>query len=68
MLKNMGIIDRVIRIIITAVIAVLIILHVLTGIAAIILGILGGIFLLTSIIGTCPLYIPFKISTRKKSA
>lgn len=66
MIKNMGLIDKVIRIVVAVAIALLIIFKQLTGVAAIILGILGGIFLITSIIGTCPLYIPFKISTKKK--
>ena len=64
MVKNMGTADRVIR-------AVL-------GIAGIVLGfVLGGlwwiaagvgvIFLATSTISFCPLYAPFRISTRGKS-
>ncbi len=63
---NMGIIDRVIRILLAITVAILIFLKILTGIPAIILGIFAGIFILTSIIGTCPLYLPFKISTKKK--
>jgi len=39
----------------------------ITGTAAIILGILAIVFILTSLIGFCPLYLPFKISTMKKS-
>jgi hypothetical protein len=39
----------------------------ITGVAAIILGILAFVFILTSLIGFCPLYLPFKISTIKKS-
>jgi len=34
---------------------------------ALILGILAAIFLITSAIGFCGLYVPFKISTRKKA-
>jgi Protein of unknown function (DUF2892) len=63
---NMGVIDRIIRIALAITVAVLIYLKTLTGVAAIILGIFAGIFLLTSIIGTCPAYLPFKISTKKK--
>jgi len=37
-------------------------------VAAVILGILAIVFLLTSIVGLCPLYLPFGISTRKKTA
>jgi len=64
---NMGIIDRVVRALLAITVAVLIILQILTGVAAIILGIFAAIFLVTSIIGTCPAYLPFKFSTKKKS-
>jgi len=63
MKKNMGTIDRIIRIILAIVIAVLYFTHSINGTAAIILGIIAIIFLLTSLIGVCPAYIPFKIST-----
>jgi hypothetical protein len=62
----MGIIDRIIRVLLAITVAVLIFLHILSGVAAIILGIFAGIFLVTSIIGTCPVYLPFKFSTKKK--
>jgi hypothetical protein len=39
----------------------------ITGVAAIILGILAVVFIITSLIGFCPLYVPFKISTISKS-
>jgi hypothetical protein len=37
-----------------------------TGVFGIILLVLGGIFLVTSLISFCPLYVPFKLSTRKE--
>ena len=64
----MGAADRIIRIVLAVVIAVLYFTDQITGVAAIILGILAVIFLLTSVVGFCPLYVPFKLSTRKKSA
>jgi hypothetical protein len=67
MKKNMGLTDRVIRTVLAAVIIVLYFTNQITGTAAIILGILAVVFLLTSLIGICPLYVPFKISTTKKS-
>lgn len=67
MKKNMGIIDRILRIILAIVVAVLIYMQTLTGTAAIILGIIAGIFLLTSFISFCPLYPIFGINTSKKS-
>jgi hypothetical protein len=62
----MGSFDRTIRIVIAAMIAVLIFNGSLSGIAAIILGALAVIFLATSLIGSCPLYLPFGLSTCKK--
>lgn len=56
MKKNMGSIDRVIRIALAVTVVVLIALGELSGIAAIILGIFAGIFLVTSFISFCPLY------------
>ncbi|MBN2246273.1 MAG: DUF2892 domain-containing protein [Candidatus Aminicenantes bacterium] len=66
MKKNMGSADRIIRIILAIVVLVLYLTGQLSGLALIILGILAVIFLLTSLIGFCPLYVPFKISTRRK--
>ncbi len=63
---NMGKIDRVVRIAVALAIAVLIYFKVLTGALAIILGIIGGVFVLTSIVGTCPIYLPFGLSTKGK--
>lgn len=66
MKKNMGIADRALRIILAIVVAVLIYMGEISGTAAIILGILAGVFLLTSLIRFCPLYAPLKINTRSK--
>ena len=63
MKKNMGIADRSIRIILAIVVAVLIYLGELSGIAAIILGVFAGVFLLTSLISFCPLYTLVGIHT-----
>ncbi len=67
MKKNMGTADRVIRVAVAATIAVLFFTKVITGIPALVLGIAGGIFLLTSLIGFCPLYLPLGINTCKKN-
>ena len=67
MKKNMGSLDRIIRFLIVVVVAVLYFSGVISGTLALILGILAIIFLLTSLVGFCPLYVPFKISTRNKS-
>lgn len=65
MKKNMGSIDRIFRIIVALAIAVLYFTNMISGTLAIILLILGGIFLLTSLVSICPLYLPFGISTCK---
>jgi hypothetical protein len=66
MKKNMGILDKVIRILIALVVIVLYFVHAISGTWAIILLILSGIFILTSLVGFCPLYLPFGINTGKK--
>ncbi|MDX1740828.1 MAG: DUF2892 domain-containing protein, partial [Rhodothermales bacterium] len=65
MKKNMGSVDRIARILIAVVIAVLYFTDQITGTAAIILGIIAIVFLLTSLVGSCPAYLPFGLSTRK---
>jgi hypothetical protein len=67
MKKNMGTIDRIIRVILALVVAVLYYTGQISGIAAIVLGILALIFVVTSAIGICPLYVPLKLSTIKKA-
>ncbi|MCF8223887.1 MAG: DUF2892 domain-containing protein [Bacteroidales bacterium] len=63
MKKNMGLADRIIRIIIAAVIAVLFFTGVIEGTLGIVLLVVAGIFVLTSFIKVCPLYMPFGIRT-----
>ena len=66
MKKNMGGTDRIIRILVAAVIAILYVTEVITGTLGIVLIILAGIFLLTSFISFCPLYLPFGLKTTRK--
>lgn len=66
MKKNMGTADKVIRVLVALVIAGLVYAEVLTGTLAIVLLVLAGVFVLTSLLGFCPLYLPFGISTCKK--
>jgi hypothetical protein len=62
----MGTVDKVIRILVAVVVVILYFTHVIFGTLAIILLILSGIFVLTSLISFCPLYIPFGINTGRK--
>ncbi|ABY34813.1 MAG TPA: DUF2892 domain-containing protein [Chloroflexus aurantiacus] len=64
MTPNMGNIDRIVRVVVALLVAVLIVTNVLSGIWAWIAGILAVVFLATSAIGFCPLYLPFRIKTR----
>ena len=66
MKKNMGTIDKMIRILVAVVVVVLFLTHVITGILAYILLALSAVFVITSLLGFCPLYLPFKIDTGKK--
>lgn len=62
---NMGAADRIVRLLFTLVVVVLLLTRTISGLAAVILGIIALIFLVTSLIGFCPLYVPLKISTRR---
>ena len=64
--KNMGTVDRIIRILLAVVIAILFFTNQITGVAAIVLGIIAIIFVLTSLVSFCPLYLLFKINTGAK--
>jgi len=66
MKKNMGTIDIVIRIVIAILIAILFFTKVISGALGIVLLVLAGIFILTSLFGFCPLYLPFGINTKGK--
>lgn len=66
MKKNIGTTDKSIRILISVVILALYFTNVISGTLAVILLILAGVFVLTSLIGTCPLYLPFGLSTKRK--
>lgn len=66
MKPNMGTIDKAIRILAAIIIVVLYFTNQITGTAAIILLALAAIFILTSFLSFCPLYLPFGFSTKKK--
>jgi hypothetical protein len=66
MKKNIGTIDKVVRILIAVAVAVLYFTHIISGTLGIVLLVLAGVFVLTSLVGICPLYLPFGLSTMKK--
>jgi hypothetical protein len=67
MTKNMGNTDRIIRVALALVVGVLLLTGTISGTLGLILGLLAIVFLATSVMSFCPLYLPFKISTTKKN-
>lgn len=63
MKPNMGNIDRIIRVLIAAVFAYLYFSGTVSGTLGLVLVILGGVFVLTSLISFCPLYTLVGINT-----
>ncbi|WP_237067674.1 YgaP family membrane protein [Microbulbifer guangxiensis] len=61
--KNMGALDRGLRLAAVAVIATLVVTGAASGLTALALGALAAIFTLTSLVGTCPLYFPLGLNT-----
>jgi len=65
MVKNMSNTDRLIRLGVAIVIGILILVGALNGAVAWILGILALVLLVTALVGTCPLYLLLKFTTKK---
>ena len=61
----MGNADRAIRVIVAAIIAVLYFMNIIPGTLGTVLILIAGIFLLTSLVSFCPLYLPFGLNTCK---
>ena len=61
MTKNIGKVDKVVRLVLAIAIAVLGIVFKSW------LGLIANVPLATALVGTCPLYLPFGISTRRKA-
>ena len=66
MKANMGMVDRAIRTLLAVVVGILYFTGQISGTAAIVLGILAIVFLLTSAISFCPLYTLIGLSTKKE--
>jgi hypothetical protein len=66
MKQNMGSLDRIIRVVLAIIFGVLYFSGTVTGTLGIILLVLGAVFLVTSLVSFCPLYVPFKFSTRQE--
>lgn len=68
MTQNMGKADRTIRILAALAVGALYWGGYLSGTVAIVLGVLAVVFVLTSFIGWCPLYLPLGLSTLGKKS
>ena len=66
MAKNLGTIDRIIRVFLALIVAVLLFAGVFTGTTAIVLGIIGLALVVTSFVSFCPLYKLLGFATIKK--
>ncbi|MCX7983707.1 MAG: DUF2892 domain-containing protein [Bacteroidetes bacterium] len=60
---NMGLVDRIVRLIAAIVFGLLYYYEVVSGPFGIVLLVIGGTFIITSAVGYCPLYVPLRIST-----
>ena len=63
MKKNMGTVDRSIRVIIAAIVGALYFKETISGTLGLVLLALSGVFIVTSLISFCPLYAPFGINS-----
>ena len=66
MKKNMGTIDRVIRILVAVLVVILYFTNVISGTLGIILLAVAAVFVVTSIVSICPLYMLLGLNSRKK--
>ena len=63
--KNMGTVDRIVRIVAAIVLAALFLNGTLSGVLGIVALVVAVVFLATSLLGSCPLYVPLGMSTCK---
>jgi hypothetical protein len=63
MKKNMGSIDKIIRLIFAAVIVYLFVTGLISGTLGLVLLVFSLVFVVTSLTGVCPLYTIFGINT-----
>jgi|LauGreDrversion4_2_1035121.scaffolds.fasta_scaffold00145_18 uncharacterized membrane protein len=66
MKKNMGGVDKILRFIAAAIIIALYLLGKISGILGIVLLVVAAVLSIVSLVGSCPLYFPFGISTLPK--
>jgi ABC-type uncharacterized transport system permease subunit len=67
MFQNMGLYDRIARVIVGLIIVGLYFGGVLQGAIAIVLAVVALVLIGTSAVGFCPAYLPFKFTTKPKA-
>jgi hypothetical protein len=65
MTVNMGLIDRVLRAVVAAVLIGIVYSGMVVGTLGIVLYAVAGVMLLTAAVGFCPAYMPIGFSTKK---
>ncbi len=68
MTRNLGTLDRTIRLLIAVAIAVLYFTHLIGGTLALVLAVIAGISLFTSLVSWCAVYAALGLSTRNAAA
>ncbi len=64
--KNMGSLDKTLRVIVAVVLAVLVFMGQISGTWAVVAGVVAAVFILTSLVGFCPAYLPLGMNTCPK--
>lgn len=67
MKRNMGSTDKMIRLVIAAIIVFMFATNIIAGTLGIILLVVAVVLAATSLLGRCPLYCPLGINTYKKT-
>jgi hypothetical protein len=66
MKRNMGTTDKMLRVLLAVIIAILYLTNIISGTPGIVLIIFALVFVLTSFVSFCPLYVPFGWNTMRK--
>ena len=68
MKANLGTIDRIARVLLGVAAAALYFTGMISGVVAIVIGAVAAVLVLTSVVGTCPIYLGLGLSTRKSES
>ena len=65
MIKNIGSLDKIIRLLLSAILIILYILNIVSGTLGYILLAVAAIFIITSLLNFCPIWWIFRVKTNK---